>query len=316
MLPPSPRLGAASSPPRSPRSPRSPNGGIPAFGGVSHGHDASVAESAPARNVIGGTRFTEAPPYGHARYGMAYWDAWHAAAGSDVIDWYMGYARLRDIFKAEFPTPSSEPEILDVGSGMSEVPACLFNDGWQFVTAIDSSAEAVRLAKSHPQHASKHEMQFLQMDVCSLDFPDECFDVVLDKATFDTLVSSSIAEIRSEAMLSEVFRVLKPGGIYLMVSHSGPARRLRYLAKDARRPWKVELARLPRPKPSLAGDRTDRGVGQADADAAEGMDAAANESAGTCFYVYLCTKQTVYQEGTQHNAPTEPLEAVDGDEVF
>merc|ERR1719446_960258 len=70
------------------------------------------------------------PPYGDLRYGSTYWDARHAAVGDLPFDWYMGYDRLSGILKKRLPPPSSGAEILDIGFGTSEVPACLHADGW------------------------------------------------------------------------------------------------------------------------------------------------------------------------------------------
>eukprot|EP00931_Biecheleriopsis_adriatica_P124323 TRINITY_DN99455_c0_g1_i1.p1 TRINITY_DN99455_c0_g1~~TRINITY_DN99455_c0_g1_i1.p1 ORF type:complete len:286 (+),score=62.49 TRINITY_DN99455_c0_g1_i1:15-872(+) len=251
---------------------------------ASEDEEAEAPEGSP-RGTING-RSAEAPPYGHPRYGAAYWDAWYATAGAEMsFDWYVDYSRIRKIFKSELPSPQAEPEILDLGCGASEIPSRLFADGWHFVTAIDSSAEAIRLAKKHPRHLQKQEMQFLQMDVCCLDFPDECFDAVLDKATFDTIVTSGTSE-RPDAMLAEVYRVLKPGGVFLMVTHSGPARRLCYLAKDSSRPWKIEVARLAKGKTGSL--QTDAGVPTLGASEETG----GAESSSACCFAFLCTKLT------------------------
>jgi len=182
------------------------------------------------------------PPYGDLELAALYWDARHARSGAAFFDWYLDYSRLRPIIQQEFPSCETHPEILDVGFGTSEVPTCLFNDGWEFVTAIDISADSVRLALQRRKKEQK-AMQFLQMDACHLNFPDQCFHVVFDKATFDTLVCSSRPNFSAQAYLSEVFRVLQPGGIFLMISHSGPAERLPYLVQDPCRTWKVQAVR-------------------------------------------------------------------------
>eukprot|EP00930_Biecheleria_cincta_P064102 TRINITY_DN49649_c0_g1_i1.p1 TRINITY_DN49649_c0_g1~~TRINITY_DN49649_c0_g1_i1.p1 ORF type:complete len:409 (+),score=68.74 TRINITY_DN49649_c0_g1_i1:31-1227(+) len=246
-----------------------------------------------------GRRNSEAPSYGHRVCGAAYWDAWHAAAGPEAFDWYVEYSRLREVFRNELPSPAEETEILDVGCGSSEVPSCLFNDGWHFVTAIDKSAEAIACARRSRCNADKHEMQFLQMDVCSLEFPDECFNVVFDKATFDTIATSSPQCLRVESMLSEIYRVLLPGGIYIMVSHASPAHRLQHLVQDPRRAWRIQVARLPKIKPTQVttglrkesdGSSTpDHGFLTGDA---MPNTSSAEEASNTCFFIYLCTKHS------------------------
>ncbi|CAE7356991.1 EEF1AKNMT [Symbiodinium natans] len=172
-----------------------------------------------------------APPYADAKLGSVYWDARHARAGAAFFDWYVTFARLLHVFNVLLPSPEASPEILEVGFGTSEIPLRLFENGWELVTAIDTSAEAVRLAKGRGQHQRKAALQFLQMDARALEFPDECFDVVLDKATLDTILCAGDGGGQAQAYLSEAYRVLKPRGLFLLVSHSGPSLRLHHLAQ-------------------------------------------------------------------------------------
>ena len=118
-----------------------------------------------------------------------YWDARHARSGrcslsrptdsiscqappSSIGTWTTpgaeelhleakGCARLRPLFHQELPKADADPEILDVGFGTSEVPTRLFEDGWRCVTAIDASAEGVRLAQQR-RPATQKALQFLQ----------------------------------------------------------------------------------------------------------------------------------------------------------
>ena len=68
------------------------------------------------------------PPYGDTVTGATYWDVRYAAAGDDSFDWYMDYAKLREILNLRLPGHLMEPEILDVGCGTSELAACLWKD--------------------------------------------------------------------------------------------------------------------------------------------------------------------------------------------
>ncbi|CAL1157329.1 unnamed protein product [Cladocopium goreaui] len=224
------------------------------------------------------------PPYGDEDLSVLYWDARHARSGAAFFDWYLDYSRLRSVFHQEFPAAETQPEILDVGFGTSEIPMRLFSDGWEFVTAVDLSAGSVRLAQ---QRREQKSLQFLQMDACKLNFPDHCFHAVFDKATFDTLVCSSRPNVSAQAYLSEVFRVLMPGGVFLMVTHSGPAERMPYLLQDPSRGWKVQAARIPK-QSSLDG-------AEAEGETEEGeelQEAAATKSRAPCYWLFLCTKPT------------------------
>ena len=194
----------------------------------------------------------------------------------------------------EIPSCETHPEILDVGFGTSEVPTCLFNDGWEFVTAIDISADSVRLALQRRKKEQK-AMQFLQMDACHLNFPDQCFHVVFDKATFDTLVCSSRPNFSAQAYLSEVFRVLQPGGIFLMISHSGPAERLPYLVQDPARTWKVQAVR----------QKNGGAEAEENEDAKEdyGDETARSTTRTPGFWFFLCTKPKAETTQEENEVP-------------
>jgi len=170
--------------------------------------------------------------------------------------------------------------ILDIGFGTSEVSACLHADGWTNVTAIDTSVVAVTRARSARRHQGRSELQFLQMDACKMDeIPEKSFDAVLDKALLDTLVTGGHAFPRVRDMLGEVYRVLRPGGVYFCVSHSAAATRLPYLAHDSSKPWRIEVARVE--KSFLA--RTD----------VVPEDEVPDDVGGGFFHIYVCTKPPV-----------------------
>jgi len=187
----------------------------------------------------------------------------------------MDYARLSEVFHLRLPSPDQNPELLDLGCGTSEMAACLYADGWKNVIGIDTSVVAVNKARGARRHTGRHELQFLQMDACNLEFPDECFHAIIDKACFDTIVTGGHAFPRGRAMLSEVHRVLKPGGVFILVSHAGVNARLPWLALDSSWGWKIEVAKLPKPFPTMI--------------AYDGV--MKRDTVSDFFYVYICTKQ-------------------------
>lgn len=66
------------------------------------------------------------------------------------------------------------------------------------------------------------------MDAQQMRYPNESFDAVLDKGTIDGIMCSEDYLVTAHRVIMEVFRVLKLGGIYLLVSYSSPTNR-RYL---------------------------------------------------------------------------------------
>merc|ERR1711924_65395 len=95
---------------------------------------------------------------------------------------------------------------------------------------------------------------------------------VIDKALLDTLACSGDAWQKVGTLLSEVYRVLRPGGVYFLVSHASAEARLPYLVRNPMMPWRVEVAHLAKP-PATDDDTGSRCY-----------------PGGEHFHVYLCTK--------------------------
>lgn len=65
------------------------------------------------------------------------------------------------------------------------------------------------------------------MDARKMEYvPDQCFDLIIDKALMDALVCSENNLRDIQSYLREIGRILKTGGVFLMISHAPPARRL------------------------------------------------------------------------------------------
>ena len=51
-------------------------------------------------------------------------------------------------------------------------------------------------------------------------FPEDTFDLVIDKLTLDTILCGEEADLNAAIMLYECQRVLKPDALYLYITHS------------------------------------------------------------------------------------------------
>ena len=69
------------------------------------------------------------------------------------------------------------------------------------------------------------------MDVRRLAFRDESLDAVLDKATFDAVLCAQ-DRLWAAQLVQEVYRVLRPGGTYLMISLNSPDEVLPFLVEE------------------------------------------------------------------------------------
>ncbi|XP_020108096.1 methyltransferase-like protein 13 isoform X4 [Ananas comosus] len=77
----------------------------------------------------------------------------------------------------------------------------------------------------------------MQMDVRDMSFfRDESFDCVIDKD----------APVCASQMVEEVSRLLRPGGIFMLITYGDPSVRIPHL-NQARYGWKIVLFVIPRP---------------------------------------------------------------------
>ena len=80
-----------------------------------------------------------------------------------------------------------DAEIMIIGSGLSDLGAYLYEQGFQCITNIDVSAVAIKYMAE--KHIKLDEMDYAQMDITDPDIPTqpESFQLVLDKGTLDSL---------------------------------------------------------------------------------------------------------------------------------
>jgi len=70
------------------------------------------------------------------------------------------------------------------------------------------------------------------MDVRDIKYPDGFFDIVIDKSTIDALLCGEHSFINVAMMTKEVQRVLKQGGIYMIISYGQPENRIFHLERE------------------------------------------------------------------------------------
>ena len=101
--------------------------------------------------------------------------------------------------------------LLDVGCGLGDAALALAADlGVEGeVVGVDASAEMIAGARSRA-HAARCRMRFVVGDACTLDEPDDSFDVVRSERTLQWLTDP-------EAAVAEMTRVLRPGGLVSLV---------------------------------------------------------------------------------------------------
>lgn len=61
------------------------------------------------------------------------------------------------------------------------------------------------------------------MDARNMEYlPNECFNCIIDKALFDTFLCSNTNHSDIHAYITEMFRILKSEGKFIIISHGNP----------------------------------------------------------------------------------------------
>ena len=196
-----------------------------------------------------------------AQYGnCSYWDERYKKE-EEAFDWYQGYANLKAIL-SQYLTKSDN--IMMAGAGNSRLSEDMYNDGYTTIANTDISS--VVIAQMTEKYRDKPTMTWEQMNVCALEYPEGSFEAIIDKGTADAILCGEGSTKNATAMFEEASRVLKPDGVYIMISYGLPEARLNYLENESYG-WTVTVHTVP------------KGVG----DAKEG-------DPDSFHYIYCCKK--------------------------
>ncbi|MFC2011319.1 ubiquinone/menaquinone biosynthesis methyltransferase [Chloroflexota bacterium] len=117
--------------------------------------------------------------------------------------------------------------VLDLGCGTSNLTinlALLAEDGMEIITGLDYSHPMLELARNKATRAGvEKRVKFVHGQASLLPFPDSHFDCVGISFAFRNLTYKNPLRLPH---LSEVKRVLKPGGRYVIVESSQPGNRV------------------------------------------------------------------------------------------
>lgn len=176
--------------------------------------------------------------YGDARY----WDARYEEEGGSSFDWYQRYSALCPFVRKFVPTSS---RVLMVGCGNAVMSEDMVKDGYADIMNIDISSVVIEMMRKKYAHVP--QLKYMQMDARDMSFfQDESFDCVIDKGTLDSLMCGTDAPLNASQMLEEVNRLLRPGGIYMLITYGDPSVRIPHL-NQAGCCWKFVLYIIPRP---------------------------------------------------------------------
>jgi len=200
----------------------------------------------------GGGDYCQVPVHKKDYHKKEYWNDRHAedTQRGCTFDWLFDYTALRGLLRKYVMTNAT---VLNVGCGNSRLSLEWAADGAvrRIVDADFSASLIAELRSQQVLHAaSSCDLVFYEVaDVRDLGqdrFPNSSFDAVLDKATFDCIACNPTYQNDLEAMLLEVFRVLRPGGVFVLISLGDPESRLCWLHEEAGLDWTVSVCYIAR----------------------------------------------------------------------
>ena len=207
-----------------------------------------------ARGEVAAATAAGAPPAGACDYGNPrFWEEAYARGDGEADEWYfeLTYMVEKNAMPRVDSLPSvvanKEPQCLVLGCGKSTACELLHNHGYGHIVGIDIAKSAISAMRQ--QHRGHQDLVFLAMDVCKggcATLKDASFDLVYDKGTLDAIFCAERDSFeRAAAALGETARLLKPGGTFVLVTHSDRSDWL----YDEKYAWHVNVLRLEPPAP-------------------------------------------------------------------
>jgi SAM-dependent methyltransferase len=227
-----------------------------------------------------------------------YWDNRYSTdAGS--FDWYQRYSGLAPLINKYVP---KESRILMIGCGNAAISEDMVNDEYQNIVNVDISAVVIEAMVK--KYKDVPQLQYLRMDVREMKtFKDATFDSVIDKGMFDSLMCGASAPFSAAKILEEVRRVLRPGGVYMLITYGDPRVRLSHLKGAEKVDWTIVLHVIPRPGSKRAAESSSRVITDPvflNEDGSLGPQFSLEDP--DLHYVYVCTKEKKEEDDKKKGA--------------
>lgn len=172
------------------------------------------------------------PKYAH----QSFWNDRYRAH-SKPEDWYATWKELKPVL-SPLLCPAALPNLLMVGCGNSHLSQALACEGF-LVTNVDISEVVMEKIGGKERNE-----EYLVMDATNMPFKDRCFDIVMDKGTYDALTSETNT-VRGDDLVREMGRVA--GNLVILVTYGRPEVRSEGLksALSAVGEWTEEVQQCP-----------------------------------------------------------------------
>ncbi|KAH0795298.1 Phosphoethanolamine N-methyltransferase-related protein [Histomonas meleagridis] len=159
-----------------------------------------------------------------------YWDSRYEK-DDGVFDWYFDW---EEFFEENLASLGINAPVLIVGCGNSDMSFKMEKAGITPIISTDISHTCINKMQK------KFGGCYLPMDACYLQFRDGVFSCVIDKGTLDALLCCRHYEVPVTKMMTEIARVLEPGGIFIEITFGKTRERISVLENQEILPWKLE----------------------------------------------------------------------------
>ena len=143
-------------------------------------------------------------------------------------EWYDDYETIKPII-SDLNLPK-RCVILNIGIGNSEFSEKMYDEGYKKSYNIDFARNVIHYMKQKNKRL-RSSIIFETMNALDIEYEDEQFDIIFDKATFDCILCDIQANKKAKIYMDEIYRLLKPKGYFFMISNSEPENRNKYLLK-------------------------------------------------------------------------------------
>ncbi len=161
-----------------------------------------------------------------AHYGkIEYWEERYTRR-PEPFDWYQVYSGVKDIITQYM---SKTDKILNIGCGNSKLSEEMYEDGYEDITNIDYSTKVITQMEEYYKDKCP-KMKFEVMDVLDLkEIQNGEYDTIIDKGCLDCILCGDNSVPLAAKMMSEIHRVLAPGGHYMVITYGDTEFRKKYL---------------------------------------------------------------------------------------
>eukprot|EP01119_Soliformovum_irregulare_P025069 TRINITY_DN916_c0_g1_i1.p1 TRINITY_DN916_c0_g1~~TRINITY_DN916_c0_g1_i1.p1 ORF type:complete len:208 (-),score=39.41 TRINITY_DN916_c0_g1_i1:56-679(-) len=192
-------------------------------------------------------------PHSEPEYGeKKYWeDRYGTSEETETYDWYQEYGNSPELAAwVDKGIASKESKILIIGCGNSTMGEQMYKAGYTDITSIDFAKQAIDIMKDRAQQQNLDKLVYLEMDARQMTFSASSFDVVIDKGTLDAMMCGKNNILNCEKTCSEISRILKPGGVFMLITYGKPDTRLSVVDQPQFQ-WKTEHGIVQRHKDSF-----------------------------------------------------------------